>query len=79
MARLDKLVFGDDADPRIELRELFSQEGADPLIAARDWALEVLSQAGVEPGDQLRAIKALRAAEPRLSLKPATYLAAQIG
>lgn len=73
MARLDKLLWGDGADPRLELEELF-----DSVPSARAWAVTALADAGVDAADEVRAIRALRAAEPRLSLKPATYLVAQI-
>lgn len=79
MADFDKLLVGDHRDPQSELTELFPSEGGDPLDGARQWALGVLSSAGISGEDQVRAIKALRDAEPRLSLKPATYLASQLG
>lgn len=78
MANLDKLIVGDHRDPRVELGELFPSEGGDALQGAREWGLSVIDAAGVSPHDQLRVIKALRDADPRLSLKPATFLAERL-
>ncbi|WP_322410368.1 hypothetical protein [Microbacterium invictum] len=80
MAKLDNLIWGDRDDPRRELAELFPGGDADvPVtVRARDWAREVIAQAGVSSDDELLVIKTLREAEPRLSLKPARYLATQL-
>lgn len=78
MAKLDKLLWGDRADPRDELRELFPSDERGSLAGARQWASEVVAAAGVSTDDELRVIKVLRDAEPRLSLKPARFLATQV-
>lgn len=77
MSKLEHLLSGDLTDPRIELRALFpnADDETQPGPALR-WATATLKRAGVDPRDQLRAIATLRSAEPRLSLKPAVYLAA---
>ena len=63
-------------DPNAELAELFGEpRGAIPGPKARTWALGVLYEAGVDAdADQLDAMKALREAEPRLSLAAARAL-----
>ncbi|WP_203581486.1 hypothetical protein [Microbacterium hibisci] len=78
MADLDKLLWGDRSDPRIELEKLFPSGADGRLAGARSWAAGVLAAADVPADDELRVIKTLRDAEPRLSLKPARYLAAQL-
>jgi hypothetical protein len=71
MADLDKLIAGDRDDPRAELDALFPQ-------GAIAWGREVIDSAGVDPADLLRVTRTLRDAEPRLSLRPATWLAARL-
>ncbi|GAA3015546.1 hypothetical protein [Microbacterium aurantiacum] len=78
MASFEKLLWGDSADPRRELAEIFPDDTGSAVVRAREWARDVIADAGVEASDELRAIHALRAAEPRLSLKPARFLAAQL-
>lgn len=78
MAKLDKLLWGDRADPRDELRELFPSDERESLAGARQWASEAIAAAGVSADDELRVIKVLRDAEPRLSLKPARFLATHL-
>ncbi|WJL94369.1 hypothetical protein QSU92_10250 [Microbacterium sp. ET2] len=78
MATLENLMWGDRDDPRRELAELFPGEGDAVSVRARDWARRVVDAAGVPREDELRVIRTLRDAEPRLSLKPARYLAAQL-
>ncbi|WP_248239607.1 hypothetical protein [Microbacterium kunmingense] len=78
MSKIENLLWGDRDDPRRELAELFPGEGESVTVRARDWARRVVDEAGVPGDDELRVIKTLRDAEPRLSLKPARYLAAQL-
>lgn len=78
MAKMENLLWGDRDDPRRELADLFPGEGEAVTVRARDWARGVIDEAGVAPDDELRVIRTLRDAEPRLSLKPARYLAAQL-
>lgn len=73
MPEVNKLIFGDMADPREALVALFGDVGS-----AMTWARQILDSAGISPVDQVQTIAALRKAEPRLRLKPATYLAAQL-
>ncbi|TQK18233.1 hypothetical protein FBY40_0720 [Microbacterium sp. SLBN-154] len=78
MAKLEKLLWGDRTDPRRELAEIFPADDASSVVRAQEWARGVVAKAGVATSDELRVIRALRDAEPRLSLKPARYLAAQL-
>lgn len=87
MASFEKLLWGDNTDPRRELAEIFPVGGADgaagaggasSVVRAQEWARGVIADAGLDPADELRVIRALRDAEPRLSLKPARFLAAQV-
>ncbi|WP_179560959.1 hypothetical protein [Microbacterium sp. AK009] len=78
MAKIENLLWGDRDDPRRELAELFPGEGEAVTVRARAWARGVIAEAGVAASDELRVIRTLRDAEPRLSLKPARYLAAQL-
>lgn len=74
-------VFGDKEDPRQRLQSIFggSSDLAGPPSAAREWAKNVLDEAGVDPADHnVTAIRCLRAAQPRLTLKAATYLAKDV-
>jgi hypothetical protein len=71
MADLDKLIAGDHDDPRAELDALFPE-------GAVEWGRDVIARAGLDGGDLLRVTRALRDAEPRLSLRPATWLAARL-
>ncbi len=69
-------IFGDKEDPRRRLADVF---GGPVVVAgipatARDWALTVLREAGVDPAEHLAAVRRVREAEPRLTLKAATYL-----
>ncbi|WP_435527715.1 hypothetical protein [Microbacterium aurantiacum] len=81
MASFEKLLWGDNTDPRRELAEIFPDGGAvgaSSVVRAQEWARGVIADAGLDPADELRVIRALRDAEPRLSLKPARFLAAQV-
>lgn len=58
---------------RREVLGLFADDGAPRR--ATTWAREVLEAAAVDPsGQQLRALRALRRADRRLSLSAARYL-----
>lgn len=70
-----------DMDPSAraerEVRGLFADDGA--LDRAVDWARTVLAEAGIDPvAQQLRAMRALRRAERRLSLVGARYLVSAV-
>ncbi|AZZ56759.1 hypothetical protein [Rathayibacter iranicus] len=74
-------LLGDHADPAEELMAIFGGEAATAAAAvasAVEWGRRLLAQRGIEPQMQVAAIRAFRQAEPRLSLKPATYLATLI-
>ncbi|PPF77681.1 hypothetical protein C5B96_15200 [Subtercola sp. Z020] len=68
-------IFGDREDPRRRLQELFGgdlPESGQPPVPALQWAREVLGQSTADP---LVAVALLRRAEPRLTLRAATFLA----
>jgi hypothetical protein len=76
MSSLTRTLLGDQRDPREELSAIFDvpmPNGGDIQPEPLAWAKARLSEANVQ--DPLAAIKELREAEPRLSLKTATYLA----
>jgi len=77
MPEIKKLLLGDHENPSLELEQLFGNGaiGRSALNAAIAWGREALDSKGVSPENGLLTIKALRQAEPRLSLRPATYLA----
>ena len=72
-------IFGDRADPRARLHALFGgarPAGGQPPEAALAWANETLARAGGGArSDVVTATRALRSAEPRLTLRAATFLA----
>lgn len=72
-------VFGDREDPRVRLHALFGGElpaGGQPPHTALEWADATLSRAGgASRSDIVVATRELRAAEPRLTLRAATFLA----
>ncbi|RJT88034.1 hypothetical protein D6T64_11625 [Cryobacterium melibiosiphilum] len=71
-------IFGDRVDPRLRLEKIFggTSTAAGPPTPARAWAVRILDEAGIDPAlDELAAIRCLLAAEPRLTLRPAVYLA----
>ncbi|MDV6272351.1 hypothetical protein R3Q06_02450 [Rhodococcus erythropolis] len=72
------MITGDHRDPKDELVDIFGtdQERDAALDRATEWARGVVSAAEVPASNQIAAIAALRAAEPRLGLKSATHLAA---
>lgn len=80
MERMQRLVFGNNRDPREDLAEIFGEpvpEGGDVQRRALDWARLTLaeSQKVKDPEKEpVRAVRALRDAEPRLSLTAAKYL-----
>lgn len=56
-----------------EIRARFAED--DALERGVDWAREVLSRAGADPGRRpLRSVRVLRREDPRLSLVAARYL-----
>lgn len=70
-------IFGDKEDPRRRLESIFGgpSDLSGPPPTAREWAKNVLHEAGVDPeGSHTSAVKCLRAAQPRLTLKAAAYL-----
>lgn len=72
------MLAGDREDPRRQLEELFGEPPTSGLLqqTARRWAVDVLREGGVNPERQrVQAIRLLRKAEPRLTLKTASYLA----
>ena len=76
--RWRRFLFGNKEDPRKELAEIFSGQvpsggGAPP--EALKWARGVLRRHSA--GTEAEAIRVLRKAEPRLSLKSAVYLVKQ--
>jgi hypothetical protein len=79
MATLRELVFGDQADPEIQLVELFghSPNSVEGLAGAVEWGQGVLESADVTASKEnmLLAIRALRMADRRLNLRPAVHLA----
>lgn len=70
-------VFGDNEDSRARLSALFGgemPEGGQPPAPALEWARNVLKDHPT--GSDVAAIAMLRRAEPQLTLKTATFLAA---
>ena len=72
-------IFGDREDPRKRLRAIFGGElptGGQPPEPALAWARAVLAAAPADANrDAVWATKCLRHAEPRLTLRAATFLA----
>ncbi len=70
-------IFGDREDPRHRLVELFGgevPEGGQPPETAMRWAAAVASP----EHDEVVVVRDLRRAEPRLTLRAATFLARHI-
>lgn len=69
--------FGDRVDPRIRLQRIFggAVTGGAPPAPALDWAQALLVDVSGD-GAEVRAVARLRQAEPRLTLRAASYLAA---
>lgn len=68
-------IFGDREDPRRRLHELFGGDlpaSGQPPEPALLWARDVLGQSTADP---IVAVALLRRAEPRLTLRAATFLA----
>ena len=75
MGQIERLLTGDDRDPRIELGEIFGvgvPSHGDVQPEALAWARTIVDPAGVS---EVEAIRELREAQPDLGLKSATYLA----
>jgi hypothetical protein len=72
-------IFGDREDPRKRLQALFGGEmpaGGQPPRASLDWAVAELQRTEMSAGrDVVAATRYLRRAEPRLTLRAATFLA----
>lgn len=71
-------VFGDHEDPRKRLHVLFGgtmPSGGQPPETALNWALDVLGRDGALTQSVVGSTRLLRRAEPRLTLKAATFLA----
>lgn len=72
------VIFGDREDPCTRLEDIFGEVSpvVGPPAAAREWATRTLHEAGLTEGcAELAAIRCLRSAEPRLTLRTAEYLA----
>ncbi|MGB3772130.1 MAG: hypothetical protein WBF79_05935 [Rhodococcus sp. (in: high G+C Gram-positive bacteria)] len=66
------MIAGDRRDPSAVIDDIFGQDG---LGRAQRWATATLGQQGVDPStDPLDAMKVLRDAQPRLSLKATKFL-----
>ena len=66
------LIAGDRRDPSAVIDEIFGKDG---LGEAQRWATATLSEHGVDASsDPLDAMKVLRDAQPRLSLKATKFL-----
>jgi hypothetical protein len=77
-SRINAKIFGDKEDPRRRIEELFG-ESADPQKTALTWAADTLREAGVDPlSSEAAVIACLRKAEPKLTLKTASYLVSRI-
>lgn len=72
-------IFGDREDPRVRLHALFGgaiPAGGQPPAPALAWARAVLGRRRHTPSDDVvTTVRILREAEPRLTLKSATFLA----
>lgn len=80
-SELSAKIFGDKEDPRRRLEDIFGgvSTSAGPSPIAREWATNVLHEAEVDPTETpVVAIKCLRQAQPRLTLKAAAYLAKHV-
>lgn len=75
--RISALILGDKEDPRKRLMALFGGDmprGGEPPQPALAWARGVLGSDS-QIASEAEAVRRLRAAEPRLALKPAVFLA----
>lgn len=75
-------LFGDREDPRRRLQALFGGTipvGGQPPRAALEWAEETMARSGSDASpDVVRLVREVRAAEPRLTLRAATFLAEHV-
>lgn len=75
-------LFGDREDPRRRLQLIFggtSPGGGQPPRAALEWAEKTVAMSGSDASpDVVRVVRDLRAAEPRLTLRAATFLAEHV-
>lgn len=74
-------IFGDREDPRRRLQVIFGGEvptGGQPPEPALVWARDVVPADVTERGDVVAVTKHLREAEPRLTLRAATFLATHV-
>lgn len=71
-------IFGDKEDPRVRLQVLLGgtpPSGGQPPESALLWATDVLRRTGNTTADVMTQVRDLRDADPRLTLKAATFLA----
>lgn len=75
-------VFGDREDPRRRLQSIFGGEvpsSGQPPAAALKWATDLLASTHrTDARDVVLVVRELRGAEPRLTLKAATFLAEHV-
>lgn len=74
-------IFGDREDPRRRLQLLFGgtiPTGGQPPEPALAWARDVIPFDGAAAQNTVAATKYLRDAEPRLTLRAATFLATHL-
>lgn len=75
---MGNVFFPGATNPVEELARIF-RDAADPVAAATQWAQGVFASAELDPkAHPVRAIKALRDAEPALNLNAATYVVKKI-
>jgi hypothetical protein len=74
-------VFGDRGDPRAKLQSLFGgavPDSGQPPTPALVWAESVIAGDASVNRDVVAVTRLLRRAEPRLTLKSASFLAAHL-
>lgn len=77
LARVKRLITGDNRDERDVLAALFPPSEGDtrPLEPALAWAQAELDDAGIPADDRpLDAVRHLRRADARLELRPTVFL-----
>ena len=81
-SKLSAAIFGDREDPRRRLAALFGGDvpaSGQPPTPAIDWARNALRRSdGRDVEGETAAIRHLRQAEPRLTLRAAAFLAAHV-